>query len=193
MTCTDYNIKFNDGLFDNNVWLSRSSADQKGIDEYIANNQDTYRDKTCLHVGTGNSSIAITHHKQFKHIDGLAIDPNEVKLANDLHISNYTCYLINKYKLEELSVLGNYDVIIDNNIKLYACCDEHYMDYFNWILDSVASRNGEIITHTGGYYQHDNEELDRVANRVQYKTYQRPRGADFSAVVLIKPIVTNYV
>ena len=192
MACTDYNIKFNNGFygeFDTNCWLTKTSADQKGIGDYITNNQDTYRDKICLHIGTGTSSIAIAHHKLFKRIDGLAIDPNEVKLGNDLQISNYTCYLINKHKLEELSVLGNYDVIIDNNIKLYACCDEHYMDYFNWILDSVASRNGEIITHTAGYYQHDTEELNRIANRVQYKTYKE---ADQN-VVLIKPIVINYV
>ena len=99
-------------------------------------------------------------------------------------IPNYTCYLINKYKLEELSVLGEYDVIIDNNINQYACCDEHYMDYFNWILDSVASRNGEIITHIAGYYQHTTEDLDKLASRVQYKTYQ-PAA---QGVVLIKPI-----
>ena len=184
MACTDYNIKFNSGSFSNNIWLIKSSTDQKGINAYITDNQDAYIDKTCLHIGTGTSSIAINHHKLFKHIDGLAIDPNEVKLANGLRIPNYTCYLINKYKLKELSVLGEYDVIIDNNIKSYTCCDEHYLDYFNWILDSVASRNGEIITHTTGYYHLNNKEIDKIANRVQYKTYQE---ADQN-VVLIKPI-----
>ena len=185
MACTEYNIKFNNGLVSDNIWVKKASADQKGIDAYIADNQDTYRDKICLHVGTGNSSIAIAHHKLFKRIDGLAIAPDEVEFATDLQISNYACYLINKHKLEELSVLGNYDVIIDNNIKLYACCDEHYMDYFNWILDSVASINGEIITHTAGYHQHGTEELDRIASRVQYKTYQEAN----QKIVIIKSIV----
>ena len=185
MACTDYNIKFNRGLTTDNIWLKKATADQKAIDAYISDNQDTYRDKICLHVGTGNSSIAINQHKLFKRIDGLAISPEEVELANTLQISNYTGYLINKHKLEELSVLGNYDVIIDNNIKLYACCDEHYMDYFNWILDSVASINGEIITHTSGYHHHGTEELDRIASRVQYKTYQEAN----QKIVIIKPIV----
>ena len=184
MACSGYNIKFNNGKFIDNCWITKTSTDQTGMGAYIADNRDTYRDKTCLHIGTGTSSIAINHHKLFKHIDGLAIDPNEVKFANDLQIPNYTCYLINKYKIEEISVLGEYDVIIDNNIKLYACCDEHYMDYFDWILDSVASRNGEIITHTAGYYQHVNIDLDKVANRVQYKTYPQSD----QSVVLIKPI-----
>jgi hypothetical protein len=105
-TCTDHKIKFNNGLTIDNIWLTKASVDQKAINAYIADNQDAYRDKTCLHVGTGNSVIAVDHHKLFKHIDGLAIDPNEVNHANNKTISNYTCYLINKHKLEELSVLG---------------------------------------------------------------------------------------
>ena len=187
MACTSYHTPFNfNGL---NPWLEKITRDQEGIRSYIADNQDIYRDKTCLHIGTGDSSIATNYHKLFKHIDGLAIDPNEVKHANNKTISNYTCYLINKHKLEELSVLGKYDVIIDNNIKSYTCCDEHYLDYFNWILDSVASRNGEIITHTLGFAAGRVEpltlpEIDSIANRVQYKTYQK---ADQN-VVLIKPI-----
>jgi hypothetical protein len=184
MACTGYEIKFNGGLTAPNIWLEKSSADQKGINTYIDVNQKDYIGKTCLHIGTGNSSIAINHHKLFKHIDGLAIEPGEVSLANNLMIPNYTCYLINKYKLKELSVLGEYDVIIDNNIKTYMCCDDHYDDYFNWILRSVASRNGEIITHTAGYYHLDNNEIDSIASRVQYRSYQK---ADQS-VVLIKPI-----
>ena len=188
MACTDYNIKFNNEKFIDNRWLTETSADQDGIDVYIADNQDTYRDKTCLHVGTGTSSIAISHHKLFKHIDGLTIEPGEVSLANNLMIPNYTCHLINKHKIEEISVLGNYDVIIDNNIKSYMCCVEHYYDYFNWILDSVASRNGEIITHTQGYYDLDDKEIDSIASRVQYKTYEKPTGKFNMSIVLIKPI-----
>ena len=184
MPCTEYKISFNGGLTVKNPWIKKSTSDQRAIGDYIAEKSEDYIGKTCLHIGTGSSSIAINHHNKFTHIDGLTICPDEFKFANDLQIPNYTNYLINKYKLEELSVLGEYDVIIDNNIKTYMCCDDHYMDYFNWILDSVASRNGEIITHTSGYYQHTTKDLDKLANRVQYKTYQK---ADQS-VVLIKPI-----
>ena len=184
MACTSFPTPFN---FKNvNPWLEEITLDQEGIESYIADNQDIYRDKTCLHIGTGISSVAIQFHKLFKHIDGIALDPNEVELANNLTIENYTCYLINKHKIEELSVLGNYDVIIDNNIKSYMCCVEHYYDYFNWILDSVASRNGEIITHTLGCNFRQSlgdEEIDSIASRVQYKAYREWEG-----IVLIKPI-----
>jgi len=174
MSCT-YDICFLDGLTTTNPFIKKTTSSQEDIDRYIANNQDTYRDKTCLHIGTGTSATAIIHHELFKHIDGLTIDPGELELAQNLGISNYTCYLINKHKIEELSVLGEYDVIIDNNIKSYMCCVEHYYDYFDWILHSVASRNGEIITHIEGYsfrQNIDNKEIDSIANRVQYKTYQ---------------------
>ena len=188
MPCTEYKISFNSGLTTKNPWIKKPTSDQKAIDDYIAEKSKDYIGKTCLHIGTGSSSIAINHHNKFTHIDGLTICPDEFKFANDLQISNYTNYLINKYKLEELSVLGEYDVIIDNNIKTYMCCDDHYMDYFNWILDSVASRNGEIITHTSGYYHTDNVEIDNIAKRVQYKAYQRQHD---QSVVLIKPILPS--
>ena len=189
MPCTEYKISFfNGGLTAKNPWIKKTTSDQKAIGDYIAKRPEDYTGKTCLHIGTGTSSIAISHHKLFKHIDGLTICPDEFKFANDLQIPNYTCYLINKHKLEELNVLGEYDVIIDNNIKTYACCDDHYNDYFNWILASVASRNGEIITHTQGYYDLDNREIDSIASRVQYKTYEKPTGKFNMSIVLIKPI-----
>ena len=186
MPCTEYKISFNGGLTAKNPWIKKTTSDQKAIGDHIAERSKDYIGKTCLHIGTGSSSIAINHHNKFKRIDGLTVEPGEVSLANNLMIPNYTCYLINKYKLEELSVLGEYDVIIDNNIKTYMCCDDHYMDYFNWILDSVASRNGEIITHTSGYYHTDNAEIDKIAKRVQYRSYQRQHD---QSVVLIKPII----
>jgi len=184
MACTKYEVEFNSGLTTRNIWLKKSSIDQKNIDTYIDIKSKDYIGKTCLHVGTGNSSIALNHHNKFKHIDGISIEPGEVSLANNLMIPNYICHLINKHKIEEISALGQYDVIIDNNIKSYKCCDDHYMDYFNWILDSVASRNGEIITHTTGYMWLDNKEIDNIAKRVQYKTYQEPN----QNVVFIRPI-----
>ena len=183
MNCT-YNIPFNGGDFKENQWLKSATGEQKDFSTYLDQNPNKYKGKKCLHVGTGNSSIAKNHHNIFKHIDGIAIDPGEVELGNNLKISNYTCHLVNKYKLEEISILGEYDVIIDNNIKHYACCGEHYMDYFDWILDSVASRNGEIITHVRGYHSLDNIEIDKIAKRVQYKSYQEPN----QNVVFIRPI-----
>ena len=177
MPCTEYKISFNSGLTGKNPWIKKSTPSQRTIGDHIAKRPEDYTGKTCLHIGTGTSSIAISHHKLFKHIDGLTICPDEFKFANDLQIPNYTCYLINKHKLEELNVLGEYDVIIDNNIKTYICCDDHYNDYFNWILASVASRNGEIITHTAGFTAGNVEpltlsEIDSIADRVQYKTYK---------------------
>ena len=188
MPCTEYKISFNSGLTIRNVWLTKSTGEQNDFNSYLDLNPNKYIGKTCLHVGTGNSSIAINHHNKFKRIDGITVEPGEVSLANNLMIPNYTCYLINKYKLEELSVLGEYDVIIDNNIKTYMCCDDHYMEYFNWILDSVASRNGEIITHITGYRWLDNEEIDNIAKRVQYTTYQRMYGTHPNKIVFIRPI-----
>ena len=196
MACTGYEVKFNSGLTTRNIWLDKSTGEQKDFSTYLDLNPDKYIGKTCLHVGTGNSSIARNHHNKFKRIDGISIDPGEVSLANNLMIPNYTCYLINKHKLEELSVLGEYDVIIDNNIKSYMCCGAHYMDYFDWILDSVASRNGEIITHILGYAcffkntpnSLDNREIDNIAKRVQYTTNQRMYGTELSQIVFIKPI-----
>ena len=131
MPCTEYKISFNSGLTIRNVWLKKSTGEQNDFNSYLDLNPNKYIGKTCLHVGTGNSSIAINHHNKFKRIDGITVEPGEVSLANNLMIPNYTCYLINKYKLEELSVLGEYDVIIDNNIKT--------LEQHNYVIEAQKS------------------------------------------------------
>ena len=32
------------------------------------------------------------------------------------------------------------------------CCQEHYLDYWNWLLDRVKPVNGEIITHSDSFH-----------------------------------------
>lgn len=127
------------------VWLTTISADQAKIDEYLSNS-GLLKNKRVLHVGCGQSSVAYRFHSQFTHADGIAIWKNEVKLGNDLNLDNYNCYEVDKYMLDQLSVLGTYDVIIDNNIKSYMCCQEHYEDWFGWMLDNSSI----IITHDLG-------------------------------------------
>ena len=184
MACT-FNIVFNNGLTDKeNIWLQRDTVEQVDINSYLINNQNHYKNKTCLHIGTGTSLIAIDNNKTFNRIDGLAVDPLEVNFANDLNIKNYKCYEINKYNIKELNTLSNYDLIIDNNIKSYTCCTEHYLDYFNWILNSVKPNNGEILTHTAGFYYIkpiDIEEINQIANKHGYTAFGE------IGVVIIKP------
>ena len=126
-------------------WLDTVSADQAQIDQYLRNT-GILTNKRILHVGVGQSSVASMFHEEFEHMDGIAIWKNEVKKGNDLGYLNYKCYVADKYMLDQLTMLGDYDIIIDNNIRSYQCCDKHYEDWIGWMLDNSST----IVTHELG-------------------------------------------
>jgi len=80
-----------------------------------------------LHVGVGNSKLAQRFASRARRLDGLTVHQNEKTHADALGIPNYTVYVLNKYSPEFVSVLTKpYDVIIDNNLASFACCQYHF-------------------------------------------------------------------
>src|SRR5262249_2720798 len=104
--------------------------------------QETTRDQACieavlvpmtmtgasiLHVGVGNSTFAQRFASRARRIDGLTVHQNEKTLADALGIPNYTVYVLNKYSPGFVSVITNtYELIIDNNLASFACCQYHF-------------------------------------------------------------------
>ena len=57
-------------------------------------------------------------------ISKVYVSNNEIKIANNLNKNNYKCYFQNKYS--DKNILDNkkfISIIIDINLKSYACCD----------------------------------------------------------------------
>ena len=123
--------------------------------------QETTRDQVCieaaldtiavpgasiLHVGVGNSKFAQRFASRARCIDGLTVHQNEKTQADALGIPNYTVYVLNKYSPAFVSVITNtYDLIIDNNLASFACCQYHFAVMFENYL-RVLTAHGQILT-----------------------------------------------
>ena len=81
-------------------WSRReTTGDQQRIEEYIDRLDLTHL--SILHVGIGNSQLAIRFSQRAKSIVGLTISPLEAKEGERLRLSNYRPLVLNKYSLAE--------------------------------------------------------------------------------------------
>ena len=76
---------------------------------------------------------------------------NELKTAKNLGLDNYIVELDNKYskKFRTCRIKSQYDIIIDNNISGFVCCQYH----LNYLMESYAmllNAGGIIVTEQRG-------------------------------------------
>lgn len=160
-------------VYNSDIWASTVSPDQLGIHEYIETLN--YPGAKLLHVGIGNSALFLQFGEGLCQVDGITIMDSEVKVAQEIAKKSSTPYVIyqfNKYDISQYSVLaGRYHFIVDNNLKQHACCDQHWHEYFNLMLDMLTPR-GQLLTHNLGFASHSNlvdkltiEELVELLNK----------------------------
>ena len=125
------------------------TSDEKEITIYL-NERNLIENKNLLHIGVGNSYIA-SNLAKYKHIEGLTISNNELIKAKNLKITNYKVYFKNKYSKNDLieNREGHYDIIIDNNLKSFACCNHAFLDLINK-YKKYLKINGFIISSLRG-------------------------------------------
>ena len=131
-------------------WENKEATnDEKDALTYLKNNNLFYN-KKILHVGIGNSYIA-KNLKDFKKIDGISLSKNELDLAKKNNIDNYEVFFQNKYCQNNIlkKTLNFYDVIIDVNIKSFACCDKAFVNLFKK-YSKILNNNGIIISSKAG-------------------------------------------
>ncbi len=125
------------------------TSEENDIVNYI-NKHNVFLNNRILHVGIGNSYLAKNLNKTFI-IDGISISNNEIILANNLNINNYKCHFQNKYSdkniLDEQKNL--YSIIIDINLKSYACCDVAFIKLIER-YKKILLHGGMIITSLAG-------------------------------------------
>jgi hypothetical protein len=107
-------------------------------------------DLDILHIGIGNSLFA-SEIKHFNEIIGISISQNEIDKSSLMHIPNYHSIFLNKYQKNAFDIFDQkkFDLIIDINIKSFACCDNAFDNLFNQYLN-LLNKNGKIITHING-------------------------------------------
>ena len=131
-------------------WENKEATnDEKDVLSYLKNNNLFYN-KKILHVGIGNSYIA-KNLKNFKKIDGISLSKNELDLAKKYNIDNYEVFFQNKYCQNNIlnKDLSSYDIIIDINIKSFACCDKAFVNLFK-TYSEILNNNGMVISSKAG-------------------------------------------
>ena len=103
-----------------------------------------------LHVGIGNSGLAMRFRDHFCYIAGITIQSGELRKAKSLAIPNYETHLFNKFQtgLESLFP-AHFDVVVDNNPTSFCCCTDHFSTMMNNYL-SVLKPGGVLLTDCFG-------------------------------------------
>ena len=123
-----------------------TSRDEKEIIDYLQQNLNIIKNKKILHIGIGNSELGLIFYKEAKYIDGITISGLEKKNAikNKCYRNVYIC---NKYNINDMKikVIDDYDIIIDQGLKQYTCCQKHFEDLFKFYIEKINIQ-GLLIT-----------------------------------------------
>ena len=127
----------------------KETLDEIEILEFLNSNNSSNSSK-ILHIGIGNSYIASNLNK-YSLIDGISISSKEILLSKNLNIKNYDVSFKNKYEFNTFYNFSKYkyDIIIDANIKSFACCEKSFLHLMQQYFD-ILNFDGFIITNIRG-------------------------------------------
>ena len=127
----------------------KETLDEIEILNFINSNNSSNSSK-ILHIGIGNSYISSNLNK-YSLINGISISSNEILLAKKLNIKNYNVSFKNKYEFNTFYNFSDYkyDIIIDANIKSFACCEKAFQHLMHQYFD-ILNFDGFVITNTRG-------------------------------------------
>jgi hypothetical protein len=103
-----------------------------------------------LHVGIGNSSLALRFAGRAARIDGVTVSLDEQRTA-EAYPGAYGCvHLLNKHDdLLSRKLARRYDFIVDNNLSGFACCLLHFHQMLASYVECLVP-GGKILTHRRG-------------------------------------------
>ena len=139
---------FNDNN-DYSYWEDKKEIqDEIEILSFINNNFKN--GQKILHVGIGNSYIA-KNLSQKNHITGITISKNEINTAKNLNLINYNFFFQNKYAENNIldKITNLYDIIIDNNLKSYSCCNNSFQTLFHRYKKNLTKKIIIVTSFTG--------------------------------------------
>ena len=127
----------------------KETFDEIEILNFLNSNNSSNLSK-ILHIGIGNSYISRNLNK-YSSINGISISSNEIFLANNLNIKKYNVFFKNKYEFNTFYNFSKYkyDIIIDPNIKSFACCEKAFKHLMQQYFD-ILNFDGFIITNIRG-------------------------------------------
>ena len=140
---TDFNNQYS-------YWENKKSTEDENEILNFLDNKSLMKNKKILHIGIGNSNLA-RKYSNLNRIFGITISKDEIDHAKKLCLKEYSVYLIDKYSINFMNFFKNYrfDIIVDPNLKSYACCNESFEFMFK-NFSTLLSDNGIIITSRKG-------------------------------------------
>ena len=140
---------FNDKNFFSYWEYNKVTSDEKYVLNFLKKKISIKR-KKILHVGIGNSYLE-ENLKDFYKIDGISLSRSEINNGLKKKIKNFKIFFLNKFSKKNLfnKKLLSYDIIIDVNLKSYACCDIAFKYLIKQYV-KMLKHNGIIITGKNG-------------------------------------------
>jgi hypothetical protein len=134
-------------------WESQlTTCAEEAVIRYLAGSSARYWDKTLLHVGIGNGALFASIGAELRAFTGITISRPELEFfaKRFAGMKNARAILANKHDERVFDSIGNhFDIIVDVNLKSYACCEKHFgvtMLYFA----NCLSRGGMLVTAESG-------------------------------------------
>ena len=121
----------------------KTSRDQLRIERRLLDFVN--RDSRILHVGVGNSRLAMRFAHRVRAVVGMTISPDELAQGLGLAIPNYQVLQWNKYRYWSDTSGDGFDAIVDNNPTGFACCLKHVSNLLAWYAEALHPR-GAIFT-----------------------------------------------
>ena len=143
--CVLFNDTSNFSYWEN----KKTTSDEEHIVEYLKTN-NLVSGKNIMHIGVGNSYF-VKNISNYNKVDAITLSKNEMNYGLSFNIHNYNIFFQNKYSYKNLlnETLKSYDIIVDVNLKSFACCEEAFYDLFSKYV-SMLKPSGIIITGREG-------------------------------------------
>jgi hypothetical protein len=109
-----------------------------------------------LHIGVGNSSLALRWRERAVEITGLTVNEREMEHANDLALRGYRTSLANKYSDDLDAFSERFDFIIDNNPASFGCCVLHFEKMLSHYARLLKPHAMMITDRKGMYWCYEN-------------------------------------
>ena len=126
------------------VWVDKETTpDQLTIERYL--DRVVSPTSSILHIGVGNSGLALRFASRVRRIVGTTIHSEEADCGHRLNLPNYQVAVVNKYSEEMDKIAGPFDFIVDNNPSSFACCLLHFSQMMAYYGANLGD-GGQILT-----------------------------------------------
>lgn len=140
-------------------WESQpTTGAEEAVIGYLAGTPALYQDKTLLHIGIGNGSVFAALGAGLRAYTGITISRPELEFFAKRFADreNARAVLANKHDDRIFASWGdNFDIIVDVNLKSFACCEKHYRATMLYYANSLSQGGFVITAQTGldfGWY-----------------------------------------